>query len=387
MSSRNVMEALTREPLGLLRTSWTWRSAFYLLAGGVLGVGGCVSVGGIVASWQRIGLATAAIAVLGVLAFVAAVAGPVEQWRLRLVDREAHPVPNWPRATGWGTVSILALGWADLAVVLLAAGIPGALITAPLQPTAGPFASIAGPVAGILLLPVAAYPVVIWAGVRSTAARLYLLPRDGELREVRRSRARLVDAYEAERRRIERDLHDGAQQRLVALSVKLGLAGLDLPAGSRAAQEVEEAHQMAKAALVELRELIQGVHPHVLTERGLPAAIRDVAGRSPIPVDLEVDVGDRLSPSVEVAAYYAVCEALANAAKHSEAERCLVRAWRERDLLVVEVSDDGRGGAVAEAGTGLTGLADRVSAVDGRMLLASPIGGPTRLRVEIPCGS
>lgn len=143
---------------------------------------------------------------------------------------------------------------------------------------------------------------------------------------------------------------------------------------------------MAKDALTELRELIRGVHPQVLTERGLPAAVRDVATRSAVPADLDIDLERRLPPAVEAAGYFAVCEALANAARHSGAARLRVGGRLSGGVLVLEVIDDGRGGADPAAGTGLTGLADRVAAVDGRMLLSSPVGGPTRLRVEIPCG-
>jgi signal transduction histidine kinase len=169
------------------------------------------------------------------------------------------------------------------------------------------------------------------------------------------------------------------------MTMKLGLAGLDLPAGSRAAKEVAEAHAMAKEALSELRELIRGVHPQVLTERGLPAAIRDVAGRSPLPVDVAVELPSRLPESVEVAAYFAACEALTNTARHSGVTRCRVTGrLAAPSTLLVEVYDDGLAGADPGAGSGLTGLADRVAAVDGRMLLSSPEGGPTLVRVEIP---
>lgn len=168
--------------------------------------------------------------------------------------------------------------------------------------------------------------------------------------------------------------------------MKLGLAGLDLPPGSRATREVAEAHVMAKDALTELRELIRGVHPQVLTERGPAAAVRDVAGRSAAPVDLDVDLPQRPPPSVEAAGSFAVCEALANVAAHSGAGRCRVSARAAGRRLVLEVYDDGRGGADPAAGSGLTGLADRVAAVDGRMLLSSPPGGPTLIQLEIPCG-
>ncbi|MEU1669666.1 sensor histidine kinase [Streptomyces sparsogenes] len=402
MIPRDPLEALARRPAGFLRSSWPWRSAGYLLAGGVPGVACGLAVAGAAASWERIGVVAAVGCALLVLGCVTVAAVPWERRRLRLVapharlygrtyERPGGTRSRLPRdAAAWrelghGALSVLALGWIDLAVFLVSVGIPGALLAAPLQPEAAPWAKVGGPLAGALLLPVAAYPIAAWAGARAAVSLAVLAPRDAELVEVRRSRARLVDAYEAERRRIERDLHDGAQQRLVALTMKLGLAGLDLPAGSRAAREVAEAHQMAKDALAELRELIRGVHPQVLTERGLPAAVRDVATRSPVPVDLEVELERRLPPAVEAAAYFAVCEALANAARHSGAARLRVGGRLRGGVLVLEVDDDGRGGADPAAGTGLTGLADRVAAVDGRMLLSSPVGGPTRLRVEIPC--
>ncbi|WP_406299808.1 sensor histidine kinase [Embleya sp. NBC_00888] len=391
MIPRTVLEALTARPVGFLSSAWPWRSIGYLLAGGVPGVAGGVAAGGIAASWDRIGPVAAVVCAGLVLTVLVALAGPFERRRLRLVAPDARPArsslrePAGWRELGWGALSVLTLGWVDLAVLFVAVGIPGVLLSAPWQPSATPWASVGGVLAGLVLLPVAAYPIAAWAGARSAVAIAVLGSRDAELTEVRRSRARLVDAFEAEQRRIERDLHDGAQQRLVALTMKLGLAALDLPPDSRAAREVAEAHTMAREALAELRELIRGVHPQVLTERGLPAAIRDVAGRSPVPVDTDVQV-TRLPASVEVAAYFAVCEALANAARHSGAERCRVHGRIQDEVLVLEVADDGRGGADPAAGSGLTGLADRVAAVDGRMLLSSPIGGPTLVRVEIPCG-
>ncbi|MFI0734336.1 sensor histidine kinase [Streptomyces sp. NPDC021225] len=391
MIPRDPLEALTRGPVGFLRSSWPWRSAGYLLAGGVPGVACGVAVAGVAASWGRIGAAAAVVCALLVLGCATVATRPWERRRLRLVAPHTTPhsktyAKPYAREIGHGALSVLVLGWVDLAVVLVSLGIPGALLAAPLQPEAPPWARLGGPLAGALLLPVAAYPIAAWAGARAAVSLAVLALGDAELTEVRRSRARLVDAYEAERRRIERDLHDGAQQRLVALTMKLGLAGLDLPAGSRAAREVAEAHRMAKDALAELRELIRGVHPQVLTERGLPAAVRDVTTRSPMPVDLDVDLERRLPPAVEAAGYFAVCEALANAARHSGAARLRVGGRLRGGVLVLEVADDGRGGADPAAGTGLTGLADRVAAVDGRMLLSSPAGGPTRLRVEIPCG-
>ncbi|WP_030245297.1 MULTISPECIES: sensor histidine kinase [unclassified Streptomyces] len=383
---RTVLEAVARRPLGFLRTAWPWRALVYLLSGGLFAIGVYLGVGGLFSA--PIGTLTRVLCATAVVVFTVALAGPLERRRLALVDRDDghRPEPRQrARTVGYGAVSVLAVGWMDLAVVLVSLGIPGFLLLTPLQPTATPWQSVAGPVAGALLLPVAAYPVAAWAGVRGAVARAVLFPKDRELREVVRSRARLVDAFEAERRRIERDLHDGAQQRLVALTMKLGLAALDLPPGSAAAKEVGEAHALAKEALTELRELIRGIHPQILTERGLPAAARDIAGRCPVPTDLDLDLPVRLPATVEQTAYYVTSEALTNVARHSGAARCRVTARCRDGVLRLDIQDNGSGGADPARGTGLTGLADRIAAADGRMLLSSPPGGPTLLRAEIPC--
>lgn len=206
-----------------------------------------------------------------------------------------------------------------------------------------------------------------------------------ELVEVARSRARLVDAFDSERRRIERDLHDGAQQRLVSLTLQLGLARLDLPADSPAAGTLATAHEQAKQAMVELREIVHGIHPQILTERGLPAALSELADRCSIPVTVRCEPSGRLPGQLEAAVYFVVAEALTNAARHSGATEVSVTVEQRAGRVVVQVGDDGRGGADPNRGTGLTGLADRVAVVGGRMLLSSPAGGPTLLRVELPC--
>lgn len=202
------------------------------------------------------------------------------------------------------------------------------------------------------------------------------------------SRARVVDAAEAERRRIERDLHDGAQQRLVSLAMNLGRARARYDDDPDAARMLlDEAHADAKHALVELRDLARGLHPAVLTDRGLDAALSGLAGRSPVPVTLDVAVEPRCSPTIEAIAYFVVSEALANIAKHSGATRADVVARRSADRLHLTISDDGVGGATAHPGSGLAGLADRVGGVDGSLRIDSPVGGPTVLTVELPCES
>ena len=190
-----------------------------------------------------------------------------------------------------------------------------------------------------------------------------------------RSRARLVDAFEAERRRIERDLHDGAQQHLVALTMALGLARFDAAPGPLADQ-LTKAHEEAGKALAGLRELIHGIYPKVLTDYGLQAAVSDAADRCVVPVDVDLQLPGRSSQPVESAAYFAVCEALANVARHSGANRARVSGGHRDGRLFLEVRDNGRGGADPSTGSGLTGLADRVSVLNGRLALTSPPGGP-----------
>jgi signal transduction histidine kinase len=186
-------------------------------------------------------------------------------------------------------------------------------------------------------------------------------------------------------RRLERDIHDGPQQRLIRLSVDLGRAKEQLDADPDAARgTVDEALNQAKEALAELRSLSRGIAPPILTDRGLAAALASLAGRSTIPVELDLPP-DRLSPAVEQAAYFTAAESLTNVAKHSGATRCLVAAHREDDRLVLTVSDDGAGGAHVAKGHGLAGLADRLHAIGGQLWISSPAGGPTIVKAELPC--
>jgi signal transduction histidine kinase len=202
------------------------------------------------------------------------------------------------------------------------------------------------------------------------------------------SRTAAVDSAEYERRRIERDLHDGAQQRLVALAANLGAAKERLahdPEGGRAM--VADAHEEAKAALKEIRDLVRGIHPVILEDRGLDAALSAVVARSAVPVTLDVRVAERPSPAVESAAYFVVNETLTNIARHAKATKAHVAIARAGGRLVIEVRDDGVGGADVERGTGLRGLRDRVAGLGGSMYVISPLGGPTTISVELPCGS
>lgn len=394
-------QALAQRPLRFLTSAWPWRSLAYLLSGVAFGaVAGTVLVLLAVAGLVLLAVGVGVAVLLGVALSGIAVAR-VERWRLRLVDSDPAPDPHRPpprpgrrawlstrlheavtwRELGFTAVSLVALWWMDLLVLGFALVLPFVIGVSPLDdPDVWPFGII-----GLCMLPAAPYTLTAWAGARAALTRLLLAPRDQELTRVRASRARLVDAFDAERRRIERDLHDGAQQRLVSLNVLLGLARLDAAPGSAVEHQLAEAQEQLTVAVQELRELSRGVHPKALTDHGLAAAVDNLAGRSSVPVEVDIRLPHRLPPGVETTAYFVVAEALANVAKHSGARRAEVRARLRTDTLVLSVGDDGTGGADPAAGTGLTGLADRVEATDGRLWLSSPAGGPTLIHVELPC--
>jgi signal transduction histidine kinase len=207
-----------------------------------------------------------------------------------------------------------------------------------------------------------------------------------QLTELHASRKRIVSAGDEERRRLERDLHDGAQQRLLALGLALHLARDRLgPDANGAGELLDEADDELRAALDELRELARGIHPAVLTEQGLGVALRSLAERSPVPVRVDAVPGTRFPPDIEAAAFFLVSEALANVAKYAKATSVRVAVGRRADAVVVEVDDDGIGGADPSRGSGLRGLVDRIHALDGELLIDSPTGRGTALRATIPC--
>jgi signal transduction histidine kinase len=204
------------------------------------------------------------------------------------------------------------------------------------------------------------------------------------MEELRASRARVVAAGDAARRKLERDLHDGAQSRLVALSLTLRMARKRAGADHELAGMLDRAQDELRTSLAELRELARGIHPAVLTERGLEAAVQSLVQRAPVPVTVEADCDGRLPGPVEAAAYFVVSEGLANVAKYARATHASVAVRREEDRVTIEVADDGVGGADTTNGSGLRGLADRVAALDGTLTLESPAGRGTQLRAEIP---
>ena len=245
---------------------------------------------------------------------------------------------------------------------------------------------------GIALLPVAAsLSQLVMALHRAVVAGLLCTSESRELQRqvevLKESRSAVLDVEATELHRIERDLHDGAQQRLVMLTIDLGLASERIetdPAGAKAL--ILEGQAEARQALAEIRDLVRGIAPSILLDRGLLAALDSIAGRVPVPTTITSDLapGERLPATTERTAYFVVTEALANVAKHSEARHCEVRCHRDGTRLVVEVWDDGRGGAEMAPGGGLAGLAGRVAGVDGTFSVSSPAGGPTLVRAEIP---
>ncbi|MFC0597346.1 sensor histidine kinase [Streptomyces palmae] len=422
MRSRNVWQAMSRP--GFLLSPWPWRSAGYLLSGAVTGAAVLVAIVLLAAVGTVLALVLVGLPLLVATAMAGIPVAAAERRRLRLVDRDPAPDPRRaPADRGLRPWLVTRLReratWRELGYALLFAGLlwpvdalavaiallcPLSLVATPLLmaavgggretkvlklwtvttwPAAFGFALL-----GLVLLGLCGYVLGVAAGARAQLTRSLIASREVELGarvvELSRSRMRLVDAFEAERRRIERDLHDGAQQRLVALTMTLGLARLDAPPGPLA-DRLDAAHAEAGKALAELRELVHGIHPKVLADYGLRAAVEDAADRSAVPVEVDLALSERLPEAVESAAYFVVCEALANVAKHSGASRAEVRGEHRDGRLFLQVRDDGRGGAEAAAGSGLTGLADRVSVLDGRLSLSSPPGGPTLLRVEFPC--
>jgi signal transduction histidine kinase len=266
--------------------------------------------------------------------------------------------------------------WQEVRIDTLPEALIAAVVALPVSVLAG----------YLLIIGLSQAHIALGRALLGPSRRARLAERVEELTE---SRSRVLAATLAERRRIERDLHDGAQQRLVSLAMELGMAREKMATDPVAARKlVEEAHGEAKRALADIRDLVRGIHPAVLSDRGLDAAISALADRCPVPVEVDVKLDGRPPEAVETTAYFVVAEALANVAKHSGASEARVGVWRgPEDRLVVEVVDDGKGGANTETGTGLAGLADRLAALDGRLFVESPPGGPTRVRAELPLGA
>lgn len=406
---------------GFLASRWPWRSMCYLGTGAAYGAGAAVLLFSLVAVGAALSMALVGLPLLAAVCLAGVPLSALERRRVRWISPLPISDPHAPvarpgfaawlrfrlaepatwRELGYTFLVCLLLWPIDLAVLFIAVILPCGVLYGSLTLAVGmnrrftplPGWTIASTGQAAYLTPlcllgllVGAYLVALAAGARAALTRLVLGARDSrdgdQLVELTRSRARLVDAFEAERRRIERDLHDGAQQRLLALTMTLGLARMS--EGPAADELLETAQDQTRAALRELRELIHGIHPQVLVDRGLPAAVADIADRSPVTVVTDLVLPGRLPRSVETTAYFVVCEALANVAKHSGADRAEVSARLKEDVLMLEIRDNGAGGADTASGRGLAGLADRLAVVEGRLLVSSPPGGPTVLRAEIP---
>jgi signal transduction histidine kinase len=320
----------------------------------------------------------------------------VRRWRARLRDRATWQELGYMLLLG--PAGILAGG---IVLALWSAAL--AALVSPAVSTAAPAGSwlaglsspaLAGLAAGGLVL--AAISVIATRGLALACASLasgLLAPSERALlaarvRALEQTRAGAVESADAQLRRLERDLHDGAQHRLAYIAMELDRARARLQTDPQAADALlGRAHEESKKAMSELRDLVRGIHPSVLTDRGLDAAVSGLAERCPVPVDVSIRLAARPPTAVETAAYYVVAESLTNVAKHARARTATVEIRGDDSRLQIEVRDDGAGGAARVPGSGLEGLAQRVEALDGTVSIASPPGGPTTIRVELPCAS
>lgn len=413
MKPTTVWHALMRPPWRFLLGRWPWRTLVYLLASAVIGFV----------------LLPVTILTLLLLPLWGIVVGALERRRTHILGFPRQASGHVPltreqrhiwlavrmneRATWRETAALLldlVLGWIALAglfvqglcfVVFVFVGVSGS--RGPIRINLfNDFWIIVGPDNWWPVIPIALLAVCVFAYVNAVLAagqasllRVLCGPRQHELaRNVERlvqSRAALVAAFEAERRQIERDLHDGVQQELVTLAARLGMVSLELDdlamqgADTTPARDALDAAQdQAEHAMATLRNTVRGIHPAVLTDHGLRAALHELADRTPVSLSLNVAEFGRLPASVETAAYYLVTEAMSNAAKHTTATRLTVRAGVEDDALTVSVADNGLGGADENAGTGLRGLRERTETLGGQFTLVSPAGGPTTLHMTLP---
>ncbi|HEY3905119.1 MAG TPA: histidine kinase [Streptosporangiaceae bacterium] len=418
-----ALMTLVRRVLGPLVSARTWRAVAYLVTSLPLGVtGGLVLALGLPIAVSVLALGLTGIPVLiGILVIIDLLcrlirAGTAALAGVQVLAPPPEPLthgawwrPRWRGLLGpqrWrqaaGVIALLPVQLAGFLVIFIfwIAGAGLAVLPAYNGPAGGvqlggrpvhgaPALTVCVAI-GVLLLLAAPKATQGTASVLASWTRLVLGPgrraltdRIGQLEH---SRAEVIDTAEVERRRIERDLHDGAQQRLVAMVMELARAQARFDAQDPAAARVlvDQAHGQAMAALSELRNLVRGVHPPVLSDRGLDAALSALAALCPVPVTVDADLATRPPAAVEAIAYFVVAEALTNVAKHARASAVLVGVRGDHRTMTVTVRDDGIGNA-DPAGAGLAGLAARVAAVDGRLTIDSPPGGPTLITAELPC--
>jgi len=405
----------------------TWYANGAIALGLVIGIGGAAPIltalsGGLTTLLAGIGFAFVAVAIEG-----SRLVARIERWRA-FAGEPSRPAAHAYRPLRGRPIDILRAEFADESrwrdLVYVVVNLPLSIIefvvvalfwTASLGLLTTPiwYDAVAGPslpsfldplaghdvpvillrvlVGGALVMTAASLSQLVIALHRGVVAGLLCSSESRELRRqvevLRQSRSAVLDVEASELHRIERDLHDGAQQRLVMLTIDLGLASERIDANPAAAKElIVEGQQQAREALAEIRQLVRGIAPSILVDRGLVPALESIVGRGPVPTRLvsELATDERLRPATERAAYFLVTEALTNVAKHSHATSCEVRCRREGSSLLVEVWDDGVGGARIEPSGGLAGLAGRIAGIDGTFSVLSPPGGPTLVRAEIP---
>ncbi|MEE1724272.1 sensor domain-containing protein [Streptomyces albidoflavus] len=361
----------------------TWREVAYLLANLPCTIVGFVYAVTLLALGGGLAVTVIGLPLLALALGGARLLGRFERGRARrLLGVRVDEPSRLPRGKGGGLGGVWQalrdpVGWRAMLFSLMR--LPWGVLTFSLT------------LVGLLVLwPVLPFLVRLLADADRAMVRGLLSPSDElerRIAELESDRGVVVDTAAADLRRIERDLHDGAQARLVNLAMGLGLAKEKLAEGTAdatVAAMVDEAHGEVKLALQELRDLARGIHPAVLTDRGLGAALRSLGGRCTVPVRTSVDLPERPAAAIEGIAYFTVSELLQNISKHSGARSASVEVWRTGDRLLLRVEDDGRGGAAPAGGTGLAGLAERLDAVDGVFTLTSPEGGPTVAVAELP---
>ncbi|MDF1488705.1 sensor histidine kinase [Tessaracoccus caeni] len=413
MESATVWQALMRPPWRFLFGRWPWLTLLYLLISALLGAALLVLVVGTLLVVPLWGLAL----------------GSFERRRARMLgfppQASGHVRVNPEQRHSWLSVRLsetatwretaalfvdLLLGWVALGVLALQALAVTVTVSITIdafgaETATRPIESIPvslGPTnwwvvipIGLVMIVVFAYANALLAAGQASLLRVLAGPRQRELarntERLLQSRATLVEAFEAERRRIERDLHDGVQQELVTLAARLGMVSLELEDLARGGADtvqadsaLEAAQRQAEHTLETLRSTVRGIHPAVLTDHGLRPALNELAHRTAVPLRLELAAFDRVPVTVETAAYYLVTEAVTNATKHADATEIRVRADVENGRFSLTVTDDGCGGADASAGTGLRGLRERIETLGGELSIDSPAGGPTTLRMATP---
>lgn len=398
-----------------------WTSIIFLLSSFPIGLTLFIIV--VVTGATGLGLIITIIGLplLAFAAFTWRVGAMFERWRVRIflglrLPNAYRQIPeggilrrSWVAATDpavWRDLAyvlmLFPLGIVEFVITVAIVSVTGALLGTPILILCGVdvdfgSSSLTWPGAiGLALLGIVAAVAFsaflqLMASAHREFARMLLGPSSRaalqqQVKTLSRTRTGVVEAMLAERRRIERDLHDGVQQHLVHLAMNLGMAKERIdtdPAGAK--DLVTAAHEEAKRTISDLRNTVRGIHPAVLTDRGLDAAISAVASNIPIPTTINVELNERFQPIIESTAYFVAVEAMTNIIKHAEATEIVVAIRLVDDNLVVEVTDNGKGGADPQNGTGLIGLASRVEALDGTLSISSPAGGPTILKAEIPC--